>query len=399
MKAKLQGIWVKEECLIMSNLKTVKVAFCFPGQAIAVWPKVETFKEREDLAKIVEAHQSAFEDAVGKELATAALQADSKQLEADTLLGQLRSFFTTSTVWLLFLNYSQKPGQPTPASLMQEGLLEMQLVGDSAGFNSAGHAPGPGPLDDQLAKLREGARNTRKRGELMLETPHDYAIGGMAATMGLSGGVINAIVKRVNRQLKHENLVQVVKHNAPKIKVVAGPREGLELLAQYVAAKKGKSQVILPYWFHHSLAMELAGGRYGIYLAGKGVFTPPSPLLTHASYVTGKVVRPAKLVTDIAQGVWQPVFFYTARGPSVHGAMHRNGYHDVIVLNSEVRNWLRDSPKVATHLMNDLASMAGTYNWLMQVMKGDVQPGKQLTTVPASPSPQLSRSSPYLAQR
>ena len=384
----------------MSELMTAKINFCFPGQAIAVWPKVETFQEHGGLAQILEAHHSAFEEAVGKELAQAALQADNRQLEDNTLLGQLRSFYTASTMWLLFLNYSPSSREPTPARLMEDGLLKVQLIGDSAGFNSAAHAPGPGHLDDQLAKLQEGARNTRMRGELMLDTPHNYNIGGMAATIGLSGGVINSIVKRVNKQLGQDNLMQVVKHNAPKIKVVAGPREGLDLLSQYVTAKRGKSQVISPYWFHHSLAMELVGKRYGLYLAGNGVFTPPSSLLTHASYVTGKVVHPTKLIRDIADGVWQPVFFYTFRGPSVHGAMHRSGYYDAIVLNTEVKNWLRDSNKVATHVTNDLPTMAGTYAWLIQVMKGELHPGKQpAISEPAAPSLQPSRSIPYLAQR
>ncbi|MBI2142894.1 hypothetical protein HYU20_00950 [Candidatus Woesearchaeota archaeon] len=272
-------------------------------------------------------------------------------------------------------------------------MLKIQLTGDSAGFNSAAHAPGPGHLDDQLAKLQEGARNTLRRGELMLETPHDYNVGGMVATIGLSGGDINSMVKRANKQLRHDNLMQVVKHNAPKVKVVAGPLEGLELLSKYVRDKKGQiTSPISPYWFHHSLAMELPGKRYGLYLAGNDVFTPPSPMLTHASYVTGQVLRPAQLVKDMADGVWQPVYFYTFRGPSVHGAMHRNGYYDLIVLNAEVRNWLRDSTKVATHLTNDVVSMAGTYAWLMQAINGEVQQGKQPVTAQAAPSPQVSRS-------
>ena len=382
----------------MPTLKTVKVDFCFPGQAIAVWPKVETFKEDDKLARIVEAHQHAFEDAVGKDLAVAALQADSNQLEENTLFGQLRAFYTSSAMWLLLLNYSAGSGQPTPSKLMEDGLLKMQLVRDSAGFNTAAHAPGPGHLDDQLAKLQEGARNTRKRGELMLDTPHDYNVGGMAATIKLRGGIINPMVRRINRQLGQDNIMQVVKHNAPKIKVVAGPREGLELLSGYVAGKEGKFQMVSPYWFHHSMAMELAGRRYGLYMSGDGNFTPPSPVLTHASYVTGQVLRPENIINDLADGVWKPVYFYTSRGPSIHGAMHRNGYYDLVVLNNEVGSWLRDSNKVAAHFTNDLTTMAVTYAWMMQAIKGEVRPGKEPAepvSVPAAPSQQLSRSIPY----
>lgn len=237
----------------------------------------------------------------------------------------------------------------------------------------------------------------RRRGELMLETPHDYNVGGMAVVTRLSGGVVNKMVGMVNKRLKHDKLVQVVKHNAPTLKVVAGPREGLDMLAQYVSNKKGGFVGKLsPYWFHHSLAMELAGKRFGLYLLGDGIVTYPSPLLKHVSYVTGHVTPSNKLVEEMARGVWNPVYFYTLRGPSVHGAAHKSGFYDMVVMNQEIVNWLRDSRKVATHLMNDLASIAATRTWLMRVINGEVQPGKQL--VAEQNSSEASRKLAYQPQ-
>ncbi|MBI2176382.1 hypothetical protein HYU40_03495 [Candidatus Woesearchaeota archaeon] len=66
-------------------------------------------------------------------------------------------------------------------------------------------------------------------------------------------------------------------------------------------------------------------------------------------------------------------------------------------MNKEIANWLRDSTKVATHLMNDFESLVATKAWMMQVMKGELQLGKQHITTPAIPSPQQSPKPLYQA--
>lgn len=381
----------------MSKLRSAGVHISFPGQVVEVLPRIDTLRDNAGLAKIVDASYATFQEAVGKELAETVMQADNTQLKEDTLLGQLRSHYTATVMWLAFLNYSSGPHDTPVGVLAQDGLVKLQLSGDSAGFDTAAHVPAPGLLDDQMEKLHKGLMNKMKRASLMLDTPHDYAIGGMAA-IKLHGWKVNRIIKAVNDRLKQPNMMQLVKDNAPRLKIVAGPRQGLDMLAQYAASNKAMFiDNLSPYWFHHSLAMELAGKRYGLYLAQPGVFTQPSPLFSHVSYVTGKVVQPHKLVQDLADGVWKRVHYYTFRGPSVHGAMHKNGYLDAIAMNREIVSWLRDSPKVSTHLMNDFGSLVATKTWLTQVMQGEVQPGKHLVSLPASPSLQPSRNPLYQA--
>ena len=371
----------------------VRIHVSFPGQVVETLPRIDTLKQDPNLAEQIGALYSAFTEILGKEVAEDVMQANNAQLKEDTFLGQLRSHYTATAMWLAFVNHTGGLNDPAIGALMEEGIVKIQLSGDSAGFDTAAHAPEPEHLDDQIEKFRQGIRNKAKRAELMSSTPHDYNVGGMAVIRS-PGWKVNRVIKVINRQLGQENLVQLVKHNAPTLKVVAGPREGLETLAQYAASTNSTFiNNVSPYWFHHSLAMELSGKRYGLHLAGN--FTPPSRLFTYVSYITGRSVPPQKLPHDMADGVWNPVNYYTFRGPSVHGAMCKGGYLDTIVMNKEITKWLRDSRKIATHLMNDFESLIATKAWIMQAIHGQVQQGKQSdSTVVSSPQAQ-----PYAALR
>ncbi len=140
--------------------------------------------------------------------------------------------------------------------------------------------------------------------------------------------------------------------------------------------------------------MEFAGKMYGLWLATPGNFPAPSNLFSYASYVTGRETPVDRLPLDLANGVWKKVHYYTRRGPSVHGAMHSNGYVDAIVMNKEIANWLRDSPKVALHLMNNLDGIKEAHVWLEQAVNGEVPLGKQVV----QPAPAVVQPSTYLAK-
>lgn len=385
--------------------RPARVAITCPGQVVKVQPRVESLMTNSGLAVIVRSATAALEEAVGKDLATEALQADNETLVKETLLGQLRSFYTATVMWLSLLHYSPDPSKQSFGDAIANGLVTPLMTGDSVGFDTAAYAPGPGHLDDQLAGMMQGARNTKKRAEFMQETPHSYEIGGMAVVGRLWGWRVRRLVGRVNEQIitsEHRGLLEVVKDNAPKLKIVAGPSEGLKLLEAYVAGKREKGEEkgasfipVSPYWFHHSI-MKAAGIMYGLHLEKEGMFPPPSPLLMHSSGVDGKIVPPDELVSHLSRGVWNPMRFYTFRGPSVHGAMYKNDFCDTIIMNREIGSWLASSRHIATHLMNDLQSLAETHDWLTNLLDGKVKPGKECIIQQSKVVPQ-QRQSPVQA--
>ncbi|MBI2176381.1 hypothetical protein HYU40_03490 [Candidatus Woesearchaeota archaeon] len=147
----------------MSTLKPVKVHISLPGQVVEVLPKIDTLRGVSGLADVVAAYYASFQEVVGKELAEAVMLADNTKLKEDTLLGQLRSHYTATVMWLAFLNYSRGSHDLPVGTLAEEGLIRLQLFGDSAGFDTAAHLPAPGHVDDQMAKLQEGFRNKMER--------------------------------------------------------------------------------------------------------------------------------------------------------------------------------------------------------------------------------------------
>ncbi len=217
--------------------RPVKIHVSFPGQVVDVLPQIETLRANPDLSALVDTSYAAFKETVGEQLAHDVLQANNDRLKENTLLSQLRSHYTASVMWMAFLNYTATPADISPGELIKNRLVNVQLSGDSAGFDTAVQVPPPGHIDDQMAIFRKGLKNKIKRAELMLDTPHDYAIGGMAV-IRLPGWKANRLVKSVNNRLGQENIMQVVKDNAPTLKVVAGPREGLDMLAAYAQQRR-----------------------------------------------------------------------------------------------------------------------------------------------------------------
>ena len=220
----------------------------------------------------------------------------------------------------------------------------------------------------------------------MLATIHDPGLGGMVATDGLPAWKVNKLLNKINTHLGQDGLMQLVKHNSPTIKVVAGPREGLNMMGQLVAGKAKFFDNISPYRFHHSTAMADAASLYQLYLAQEGAMGKPSELLEHVSGVTGEVLKTCQLAEDLANGVANPVFFHTFRGSSIHGAAHRNEFYDAIVFNRKIETWLKPSKWVATHLVNNYDMLGQVKSWLMQVINGEVQPGKVREKRQAAPS-------------
>lgn len=373
----------------MTTLQTVNVSFHFPGQAIESGPNTLSLTADQNLEEIVNKLSRGFEETVGKEkggkegkeLVKAVLESGKDVLTQNTLVAQLKSHLESTTMWLGFLKYRSTVGEPSAEELIQQGLLRIQLAGHSFGTVPAHMAPGPGHLDDQVGQFMLTTKVTLLRGGLMLGTDHDYNLGGMAVIVGLPAWRVNRLAKKVNRQLGQGDyeFVQLVLHNAPKIKGVAGPREGLEMMDGLVTSNGGKFYAnISPYWFHHTGAMQNKGKLFGLQLGKiEGIANwTPSPHLEHVSYVTGEVISAEELLGDMAQGIYHPVFYYTFRGASVHGAAHKKGFYDAIVLNREIQRWFRTSKYMATHLMTDLTGIAEAKEWLMRVMNGELQHGK-----------------------
>lgn len=375
-----------------------KLAVHIPGQGIRVVPDVDSFKLDSNLKPVVEATYEAFSNAVaaefGSNVPAEIMQADRQTLEQNTLFAQLRFFLKSTATWMALMKDSFY-GEPTLEQLVSEGLVEIQLSGHSLGAAIASYLPGPGHLDDQLTNISWGAKSVGKRAMFMLNTPNDYAEGGMAAVGMLGGWQVNKLVKRVNRRLGYEGAIQVVTHNAPKLKVVSGPRDGLDLMRSYVQATNGAFiDRVSQRWFHHNWVMKQPAFSYGRYLEELGTLGTPCPLFRHVSYVTGTEIPISGLKQDLVEGVSNPVYYFTFRGPSVHGATYKNGFYNVVVFASEFVSWLKESQNVRTHFIRNLDSLEQEKHEIMRVINGEFPVGLK-ATMPTTPPPALSRSTPY----
>lgn len=387
---------------------SARVAVYFPGQAIKIGPDIESIKKEQQLTNTVKQLTSALHEAVGIELAVKVIEGNVELMRQDTQVAQLRSFYESMIMWMAFLKTSFN-GEPPVEKLIGEGLLKIQVAGDSCGGVTAAFAPGPGNVGDQLERVVLGLKAMAERGKLMLNTPHDPELGGMAAVakilpfspLSIGGPTVHELARQVNKILGQDGLMCVVKYNSPRLTVVAGPRNGLDLMKGLVEERKGLFfGDISPYWFHHPMVMEAFGKMFGTYMADPKNIGEPSPLLQYVSNVTGRVILPRAdaMGQDLASGVWKAVRIYTPYLPSVHGTAHKNGFLDAIVFNQELVNWLRPSGKVATHLATDFATLGEKKTWLMRVIKGEVRPGKAPhINEPAAPSPQLLRKPIYQA--
>lgn len=381
---------------------STKLAVHIPGQGIRIEPDVESLKSSSELAPIVDATFNAFSQAVVSELGTNApaeiMQADRATLEQNTLFAQLRFFYKSSAMWMALMKASFND-EPTLEQLVGDGKIQIQLSGHSLGAAISWYLPGPGHLDDQLANISSGTKSIGRRALPMLNTPGDYSEGGMAAISGLWGWHVNRLVKRTNDRLGHEGAIQVVTHNAPKLKVVAGPREGLEMIGSYVKTAKGLFfDRLSPRWYHHNWVMRQPAYAYGRFLDETGALGNPYPLFRHVSYVSGTEVSISGQKQDLIDGVWWPVHYFTFRGPSVHGATYKSGFRNVVVWAKELVNWLDYSNNVRPHFARDLAGLAVVKEELMNVVDGTVHAGK-LKAIQPTPSLQVQHDTPYLAQR
>lgn len=357
-------------------------------------PNVSELAAKPGLDELVNGVRSTFEDAVGKELVADAVQADKTVLDKNTLFAQMRASFVSSVMWLALLKHSYY-GESPLEQLMGVGLAKIQFAGDSAGGVDAHLLPGPGHIDDQLKQIKLVAELKAYRGELMLRTEHAEEAGGMAAVVGYHTGTLNKYIIRVNNCVGPDcngRELELVKHNAPRVKVIAGPRTALDTMQEFVGRR-----TFIPvsnHWFHHS-SLRPVGEEFGRYVAQEGFMGKPSEIIEHVSYVTGGVVPVEELANDLAEGIWKPVYFYTLRGPSVHGAAHKNGFNDAIVFNQEISNWLSISGAVVPHLVTDYESLAGVKKWLMSVIYEGVKQGKPKPSRQTETPPPLQRRTPY----
>ncbi len=360
--------------------KQFRLAVHFPGQATKKGLNVESLKEHSGLLPLVNRVHETFTDAVsaafGANVPGEVLNASEEALKDNTFLAQLRSFYESMTLWMALMKASFN-GEPSLENMVSEQTALIQMAGHSLGGATSKYAPGPGTLEEQLSNIRCGAVSVGNRAIPMLDTPHKYSVGGMAAVIGLRGWQVNKVLKRVNPSLEHGIPVIVANNNAPKIKIVAGPREGLNRVGSAVNGNGGKFlDGISNYWFHHPAMMQQASLKYWAYLENDGALGKPCSLFKYVSYVTGSEIHLNKFRQDLAEGVWKPVQYYTLRGPSVHGAAHKNGFNNAIVFNQESVNWLKGSGMVRTHIVNNLQTLAAFKEDLLRIINGEVPVGK-----------------------
>ncbi len=366
--------------------KQVRLAVHFPGQAVKKGLNVDSLKTHSGLLPVVNEVNEAFVDTVSGAFGTAVpgkvLNASEESLKADTFLAQLRSFYESMTFWMALMKASFN-GEPPLEERISENSVLMQLAGHSLGGATSKYAPGPGSLEEQLSNIAHGTLSVGYRAIPMCDTPHAYDVGGMAAILGLRGWQVNKLLKRVNRSSEHGIPVIVANNNAPKIKIIAGPREELKRIGSSVKGSGCRFvDEISNYWFHHPAMMQQASLKYWAYLGSDGALGNPCPLFSYVSYVTGNEVPPSKFRQDLAEGVWKPVQYYTLRGPSVHGAAHKKGFYNVIVFNHETAGWLRESGMLRTHLVNDLNTLAEFNAELARIIEGEAAVGKLKVSKP-----------------
>ena len=354
---------------ILGDKKIALIALLAPGQATKVRPDLESLRQDANLDDLVGRLIKTTEGFLGH-AADHIMSTTGEELLENTRMAQVATYIDSMTIYFSLMHYSSGKKDPPLLEKMKSEDLRFAVSGDSCGNVTSAYVPGYGNLEEQIVKyFAPGLFAMDMRGEILMDTPHSGDYGGLGLILKPNLKEVRKLIAEANRNVNSEYKVKWVKTNAPGIHAVAGTREALDYLSAHAAEVKGKFLgPISPYWFHHSEIMEPASRKFLEVIRDQPLRRPEHVYISnttgHTLYDTWKIKR------DLAQGIKNPVRFFTEEGPSVVNTMKTLGITDAAVINKETANWLNGTG-ITPHLITDFQSLSKAKYEINNILAGE----------------------------